>query len=128
MTLGNILFMKFIGKFNIYSLQALTSGNADQPLVDTCDSKSICGVVFVSMVVAKIVACATASVHMTTYVIEFCSCVCDYKNFIHNRMYDYIMMCRIHVGKNYVVFATNVIPFKATCATIVETWHPHTNK
>jgi hypothetical protein len=83
---GNILLMKFIGKFRIYSLQALTSGNVHQPPIDTCDSRSICGVVFVFTVVAKIVTCATTSVHLTTYVVEFCSCVYDYKSFIHSRM------------------------------------------
>jgi hypothetical protein len=92
MTCGDILFMKLIGKFNIYSLQALTSGNAHQPLIDTCESRSICGLVFVSTIVAKIVTCATASVHLTTYLAKFCSYVCDYKSFIHSHMYDYMMM------------------------------------
>jgi hypothetical protein len=92
MTCGNILFMKFIRKFNIYSLQALTSGNAHQPLIDTCESRSICGLVFVSTIVAKIVTCAIASVHLTTYLVEFCSCVCDYNSFIQSHMYDDMMM------------------------------------
>lgn len=53
MTRGNILFMKFIGKFSIYSLQAFASGNAHQPIIDTCDSRSIRGVAFMTMVIAK---------------------------------------------------------------------------
>jgi hypothetical protein len=128
MTCGNILFMKFIGNFNIYSLQALTSGNAHQPLIDTCECRSIYGLVFVSTVVAKIVACVVASVHLTTYLVEFCNCVCDYNSFICSRMYDYMMMCGIHIGKNYVVVATNVVPFKSTRAILLEMWHPHTDK